>query len=116
MFARSPLAAHPDPSLPTSIPAGKDATEEFEEIGHSRAAKEMLGKYYIGEFAVSGTGGRVGGGCGQSASAAQPIRWPPVHQEQQAAGERAGAGPAAAAGTWLRCWAAPLQQLAGVHI
>ncbi|KAI7845034.1 hypothetical protein COHA_001400 [Chlorella ohadii] len=31
--------------------SGKDATEEFEEIGHSRAAKEMLGKYYIGEFA-----------------------------------------------------------------
>lgn len=37
-------------------PAGKDSTEEFEEIGHSRAAKEMLGKYYIGEFAVSGAG------------------------------------------------------------
>lgn len=36
--------------------AGKDATEEFEEIGHSRAAKEMLGKYYIGEYAVSPTG------------------------------------------------------------
>lgn len=32
--------------------AGKDATEDFEEIGHSRAAKEMLTKYYIGEFAV----------------------------------------------------------------
>lgn len=37
----------------SASPAGKDATEEFEEIGHSRAAKEMLGKYYIGEFAVS---------------------------------------------------------------
>ncbi|KAL4443713.1 hypothetical protein ABPG75_011450 [Micractinium tetrahymenae] len=31
--------------------SGKDATEEFEEIGHSRAAKEMLDKYYIGDFA-----------------------------------------------------------------
>lgn len=33
--------------------AGKDATEDFEEIGHSRAAKEMLAQYYIGEYAVS---------------------------------------------------------------
>lgn len=31
--------------------AGKDATEDFEEIGHSRAAKEMLEKYFIGDFA-----------------------------------------------------------------
>lgn len=39
-----------------SLCAGKDATEEFEEIGHSRAAKEMLDKYYIGDFAVSPSG------------------------------------------------------------
>ncbi|EIE18666.1 cytochrome b5 [Coccomyxa subellipsoidea C-169] len=29
---------------------GKDATEDFEEIGHSNAAKEMLAKYLIGDF------------------------------------------------------------------
>lgn len=29
---------------------GRDATEDFEEIGHSNAAKEMLEKYYIGEY------------------------------------------------------------------
>lgn len=29
---------------------GKDATEDFEEIGHSNAAREMLDKFYIGEF------------------------------------------------------------------
>lgn len=29
---------------------GKDATEDFEEIGHSNAAREMLDKYYIGDF------------------------------------------------------------------
>ncbi|CAL8464316.1 g3851 [Coccomyxa elongata] len=29
---------------------GKDATEDFEEIGHSNAAKEMLAKYIIGDF------------------------------------------------------------------
>ena len=45
-----PLHSSP-PLLAPPVPAGKDATEEFEEIGHSRAAKEMLGKYYIGEFA-----------------------------------------------------------------
>jgi len=33
--------------------SGKDATEDFEEIGHSNAAREMLDKYYIGEFEVS---------------------------------------------------------------
>ena len=34
------------------MPAGKDATEDFEEIGHSNAAKEMLDKYLVGDFAV----------------------------------------------------------------
>lgn len=33
--------------------AGKDATEDFEEIGHSNAAKELLSKYIIGDFEVS---------------------------------------------------------------
>ena len=32
--------------------AGKDATEDFEEIGHSNAAKEMLKKYHIGSYEV----------------------------------------------------------------
>ena len=34
------------------IPAGKDATEVFEEIGHSNAAKDMLEKYIIGDYEV----------------------------------------------------------------
>lgn len=40
--------------------AGKDATEDFEEIGHSNSAKEMLAKYVIGSYEV-----RAGfsGGC-----------------------------------------------------
>ncbi|CAL5229091.1 g12350 [Coccomyxa viridis] len=29
---------------------GKDATEDFEEIGHSNAAKDLLSKYIIGDF------------------------------------------------------------------
>lgn len=29
---------------------GRDATEDFEEIGHSNAAREMLDKYVIGDF------------------------------------------------------------------
>mmetsp|Transcript_11226 Transcript_11226/g.33699 ORF Transcript_11226/g.33699 Transcript_11226/m.33699 type:complete len:142 (-) Transcript_11226:539-964(-) len=29
---------------------GRDATEDFEEIGHSNAAREMLDKYLIGNF------------------------------------------------------------------
>jgi len=31
---------------------GKDATEDFEEIGHSNAAKDLLSKYIIGDFEV----------------------------------------------------------------
>ena len=29
--------------------AGKDATEDFEDVGHSDDAKEIMEKYYIGE-------------------------------------------------------------------
>ncbi|KAI3428204.1 hypothetical protein D9Q98_006584 [Chlorella vulgaris] len=43
--------------------SGKDATEDFDEIGHSRAAKEMLAKYYIGDYA---------GGASRKASKAAP--------------------------------------------
>jgi len=32
--------------------AGKDGTDDFEEIGHSNTAKEMLESYYIGEYEV----------------------------------------------------------------
>lgn len=28
----------------------KDATEDFDEIGHSDSAKDMMEKYYIGDF------------------------------------------------------------------
>jgi cytochrome b involved in lipid metabolism len=33
--------------------AGKDATQDFEEIGHSNSAKKLLEKYYIGKYEVS---------------------------------------------------------------
>jgi len=33
--------------------AGKDGTEDYEEIGHSSTATEMLDKYLIGTYAVS---------------------------------------------------------------
>ena len=32
---------------------GRDATEDFEEIGHSNAAREMLDKYLLGDYEVS---------------------------------------------------------------
>lgn len=31
--------------------AGKDATENFEDVGHSTDAREMMAKYKIGELA-----------------------------------------------------------------
>lgn len=30
--------------------AGKDATDDFEDVGHSDSAREMMEKYYIGEI------------------------------------------------------------------
>ena len=30
--------------------AGKDATDDFEDVGHSDDAKEIMAKYYIGEI------------------------------------------------------------------
>lgn len=33
--------------------AGKDATNDFEDVGHSDSAREMMDKYYIGEIDVS---------------------------------------------------------------
>lgn len=32
---------------------GKDATQDFDEIGHSNSARDLLEKYIIGRFAVS---------------------------------------------------------------
>jgi cytochrome b involved in lipid metabolism len=36
----------------TSNPAGRDATKDFDEIGHSNSAKKILDKYLIGRFEV----------------------------------------------------------------
>lgn len=54
--------------------SGKDGTEDYEEIGHSTTATEMLADYYIGEFeggdahpvaeAKATKGGKNGGGSG----------------------------------------------------
>lgn len=30
--------------------AGKDATEDFEDVGHSTAARAMLDEYYVGDM------------------------------------------------------------------
>ena len=48
------IASHRAGAEGTSPPplAGKDATQDFEEIGHSNSAREMLKKYLIGEYAV----------------------------------------------------------------
>lgn len=32
---------------------GKDATDDFEDVGHSSSAKELMDKYYVGEIDVS---------------------------------------------------------------
>lgn len=33
--------------------SGKDASNDFEDVGHSDSAKEMMEKYYIGEIDAS---------------------------------------------------------------
>ena len=49
---------------------GKDATEDYEDVGHSNEARKTLNKYEIGELppsektAVSESGGSGSGGSG----------------------------------------------------
>lgn len=41
---------HPGGDQVLLTAAGKDATEDFEDVGHSESAREMLVKYYIGDI------------------------------------------------------------------
>lgn len=43
---------HIRPFLSQNI-SGKDATNDFEDVGHSDSAREMMEKYYIGEIDAS---------------------------------------------------------------
>uniref|UniRef100_A0A8C3UPE3 Cytochrome b5 type B n=1 Tax=Catharus ustulatus TaxID=91951 RepID=A0A8C3UPE3_CATUS len=43
------LAEHPGGEEVLLEQAGKDATESFEDVGHSTDAREMLKQYFIGE-------------------------------------------------------------------
>ena len=52
-----PLCSLPSPPPLSSHASGKDASEDFDEIGHSNAAKEQLAQYYLGEFEGGGLGG-----------------------------------------------------------
>lgn len=40
-------------NLPSFVFPGTDAANDFEDVGHSDSAREMLNKYYIGEIDVS---------------------------------------------------------------
>ncbi|NXN26954.1 CYB5B protein, partial [Nycticryphes semicollaris] len=44
------LEEHPGGEEVLLEQAGKDATESFEDVGHSTDAREMLKQYYIGEI------------------------------------------------------------------
>ena len=49
--------------------AGKDGTQDFEDVGHSPHARELLKKFYIDEFAggaASGKAATKSGGGGVS--------------------------------------------------
>eukprot|EP00475_Leptophrys_vorax_P028629 TRINITY_DN41586_c0_g1_i1.p1 TRINITY_DN41586_c0_g1~~TRINITY_DN41586_c0_g1_i1.p1 ORF type:complete len:137 (-),score=18.71 TRINITY_DN41586_c0_g1_i1:98-508(-) len=41
---------HPGGSDVMVSSTGKDATDDFEDIGHSKTARDMLEQYYIGEI------------------------------------------------------------------
>lgn len=47
------LEEHPGGDEVLIAASGKDATEDFEDVGHSDDAKEMMEKYFIGEVDVS---------------------------------------------------------------
>ncbi|KAG0043390.1 hypothetical protein BGZ83_011461 [Gryganskiella cystojenkinii] len=47
--------------------AGKDATESFEDVGHSDEAREIMAKMFIGEFQADNSGKKA-----KSASSGTP--------------------------------------------
>lgn len=50
LLTLSLLFQHPGGEEVLLEQAGRDATESFEDVGHSTDAREMLKQYYIGEI------------------------------------------------------------------
>ena len=57
--------------------AGMEATEDFEDVGHSQEARRTLAKYEVGELPpserVTASAGGAGGGGGGSMMMALPV-------------------------------------------
>ena len=49
LLSTKPISA-PTHKVTEFSSAGKDATNDFEDVGHSDAARDMMEKYYIGEI------------------------------------------------------------------
>eukprot|EP00271_Cylindrocystis_brebissonii_P010679 TRINITY_DN26972_c0_g1_i1.p1 TRINITY_DN26972_c0_g1~~TRINITY_DN26972_c0_g1_i1.p1 ORF type:complete len:161 (-),score=41.19 TRINITY_DN26972_c0_g1_i1:830-1312(-) len=47
------LEEHPGGDEVMLAATGKDATDDFEDVGHSKNARQLLDEYYVGEFDVS---------------------------------------------------------------
>ncbi|XP_031266389.1 cytochrome b5 [Pistacia vera] len=47
------LEDHPGGDEVLLSATGKDATDDFEDVGHSSSAKELMAEYYVGEIDVS---------------------------------------------------------------
>ncbi|XP_009475730.1 PREDICTED: cytochrome b5 type B [Nipponia nippon] len=50
VVVKRPVDLHPGGEEVLLEQAGRDATESFEDVGHSTDAREMLKQYYIGEI------------------------------------------------------------------
>jgi len=60
---------------------GRDATEDFEEIGHSNAAREMLDKYLVGNFEGQATAAAAVKDTAKSAAASAASALPDTQQD-----------------------------------
>ncbi|XP_021907416.1 cytochrome b5-like [Carica papaya] len=47
------LEDHPGGDEVLLSATGKDATDDFEDVGHSNTAREMMDQYYVGEIDAS---------------------------------------------------------------
>ena len=94
--------------------AGKDATQDFEEIGHSNSAKKLLEKYLIGKYEVGCCTSRVNWLANAHTILTVSLTFRAVHALQ--GGDSAPEKPAKAAATATASSSSPSSSTRMFHV